>query len=176
MWPFWLWGFDSPFSHPLSIFHRNGPPLTLILLGMSVMGGCASAPGEEVTEAFQAASSGDFDRFCAHFTADSCAVLRGLQTVENEGVAPFALPTAGPAPEIVQVEQRPGAGFRRTEAGTLQRTDLAIVYVELGDDVVPFPLIEDRGRWRIDLFTLKTQWSMLGRLGAMPDSRPPPLN
>lgn len=176
MWPFWLWGFDSPFSHHLSIFHRNGPPLAIILLGLIVMGGCASTPAEEVAYMLKASSSGDFDRFCAHFTADSCAVLRGLRTIEGVHGAPFEISGEGPVPAILKVEERKNAGFRRAEAGTLQRTDLAVVFVELDQDVVPLPLIEERGRWRIDLFTLKTQWSMLGRLGTMPAWAPSPPN
>jgi len=140
-------------------------------LGMSVMGGCASSPSEEMTELLQASSSGEFDRFCTHFTADSCAVLRGLRGVEGAENAFFDLPkSGGDVPRILKVEQKSGAGFHRTDQGTLQRTDLAIVFVELQGDVVPFPMIQERGRWRIDLFTLKTQWSMLGRLGTLPDT------
>jgi hypothetical protein len=148
LWPFRLWGFDSPFSHPFL-----NPPvfLVFILSSGSAFWGCSSPPEEAVQAAFEATENQDFQVFCSQFTRESCDVLQALQTVEDSQ-SRFKFPAKGGSLTIESSDIIALGSVRRTGNNTLEAVDLAWVTVNSGSDRWKIPLVKERGRWKIDLF------------------------
>ena len=148
MWPFRLWGFDSPFSHPFQI------PFILWIVFFFVgtgLWGCASPPEDTVKAAFEATDEEDFETFCSQFTQESCDLLRALKS-GPESQSQFTFPAKRGSISIESAEVRPLATFRRTGSNTLEAVDLALVSVKSEEDQWKIPLVKERGRWKINLF------------------------
>lgn len=148
MWPLRPWGFESPFSHQL---------LLSISLSLSLLA-CSQSPSESLQATFQAAGDGDFDAFRDGFTRRSGNFLAGLDAAAAQGHAAFSFHAMRGTPTIL-AEQPIG--------------QVVVVQARLGNVTLPFPMVEERGRWRIDLRTAVELWYRFGSgpfAPALPDS------
>ena len=117
--------------------------------------GCAPSPRGVVERVFEAASDGDAERAWAYFTDDSAGVMGGLAGL---GMETLEFPSSPASVTFGETVLRKNALKLRTDDGTFRLVDLAVVEVESGGETLRFPLIEERGRWKIDLFTLEELW------------------
>jgi hypothetical protein len=96
---------------------------------------------------FEAAREGDFDAFRDGFTRRSGNVLDGLLAHSEHGSKAFVFGPFAKAPEIV--------GERRIR-------ELVVIDTRMDGLSLPFPLVLERGRWRIDLHALEELWYRFG--------------
>lgn len=144
MWPLRPWGFESPFSHHPSPLRF----VTLLIVMLALLApGCTQTPSESLEATFAAAEDGDFGAFRDGFTRRSSNFLSGLEAVGARGREAFVF---GP------MQGRP------TIVGERAVGKLVVVEAQLDGVTLPFPMVEERGRWRVDLRTATEIWYRLG--------------
>ena len=146
MWPLRPWGFESPFSHHRFIPALLPTALLVLMLALATQG-CTQTPSESLQATFDAAADGDFDAFRDGFTRRSGNFLAGLNTLGARGHEAFAFAPMKGSPAIVA--ERPIG-------------QLVVVETRLDGVSLPFPMVEERGRWRVDLRTATELWYRLG--------------
>ncbi len=151
MWPLRLWGFDSPFSHPLSFLL-----LFSILIGPSLVG-CVESPESVANQLVAYANEGDQSSFQRLLTRDSRHVVQGLEGSSGP-MDSFQFPSRKIGAEVLSVQLIEDGIQYRGPQGLVISTDLALVEMKLGTQRVPMTLIRESGAWKLDLFSLTDAW------------------
>lgn len=75
----------------------------------------------------------------------------------EHGREAFSFPHTSEPWSIVQ-ERIVVMGATLMTADPPERVDMAVVDVRVGDKILPIPLVEERGRWKISLPALEQLW------------------
>lgn len=114
---------------------------------LALTSACSQTPTESLQATFDAATDGDFDAFRDGFTRRSGNFLAGLEATASRGRSAFAFGAMKGQP-VILTEQPIG--------------QLVVVQARLDDVTLPFPMVEERGRWRVDLRTAVELWYRFG--------------
>ena len=121
--------------------------MVIPFVALLVLASCKQSASDSLTETFAAAESGDFDAFRDGFTRRSGNVLAGMEALAGRGSPSLAFRAFTERPEIL---------------GERQIRDLVVVNARLNGQTLPFPMVFERGRWRVDLHGVEQLWYQFG--------------